>query len=460
MKVILLAAGQSKRVNPIEDKNFLSFCGKYLIEWQINMLINVGVRDFVIVGNKDNLEMLKAFAETLEFLNAGIGEAYTVGEPGENEVYVRVVEQKVETHGKGMAGAVIACRELFGDEEVLIVSSNDVVDDKAYRDILAQKEKGAGALLGYEVAEYFPGGYLKLGEGDRIEGIVEKPGEGKEPSDYVNIVVHLHSNYNVLFEALNTAKTSEDDLYEVALDSLFKEKEFTMVPYSGFWQPLKFPWHIHELNKHFLKKRYEELEGSDEYELRGGALIHKTAEIAQSAIIDGDVIVEADVRVFENAVIKGPAYLEEGCIVANQALFRDSFAGQKCVIGFSTEIARSHLGDDVWTHSNYIGDSIIGSNVSFGAGAITANLRLDEGDIQWQGKSTGQNKLGLITGDHIRVGVHTCLMPGISIGSNSMIGSGLTISENIEAGEFVYGKTELKRKENKTDVSKLLRDQG
>jgi len=457
MKAIILAAGQSNRVKPIKDKNFLSFCGKYLIEWQLDTLIDAGIREFVIVGNKDNLEILKEFSDIVEFVNAGVGQAYTVGEPGEDEVYIRVIEQEIETHGKGMAGAVLACEKACSGQPVLIVSSNDVVDAEAYKDILAQKDAGAGALLGYEVPEYFPGGYLNLGDSNKIEGIVEKPGEGNEPSNYVNIVVHLHNNYDVLLEALKTAETEKDDHYEVALDSLFKEKEFTMVPYTGFWQPLKFPWHVHELNRYFLKKRRQALEGNDNYEVRGDALIHKTVEIAESATIKGEVIIEEDVKIFENAVIKGPAYLEEGCVVANQALFRDSFAGQKCVVGFATEIARSHLGDDVWTHSNYIGDSIIGSNVSFGAGAITANLRLDEGDIKWQGKSTGQNKLGIVTGDHIRVGVQTCLMPGIAIGSNSMIGGGITVSEDIAENEFVYGKTELIRKENKIDVSNLLR---
>ncbi|MBT6068404.1 NTP transferase domain-containing protein [Candidatus Peregrinibacteria bacterium] len=444
MKAILLAAGRSKRVKPILDKNFISFCGKYLIEWQVNSLVSAGINEIVIVGNKYNLEHIQEFAEEFKTVWG-------------DELTIDVTEQK--KLDEGMAGGVMACKEFFDDGPALIVSSNDVVDEAAYASILSSKDKGTGALLGYKVDEYFPGGYLKLGHGDKIEGIVEKPGEGKEPSDYVNIVVHLHNNYEVLFEALKNVKSEKDDRYEVALDNLINGGEgYEMVPYEGFWQPLKFPWHVFDLDKYFLKKRSEELEGNPDYDCVGEAIIHKSAEISDRAVIKGEVIVEEGVRIFENAVVQGPAYLEEGCVVGNNALFRDSFAGQGCVVGFTTEIARSHLGDNVWTHSNYIGDSVIGSNVSFGAGALTANLRLDEADIKWQGAPSGTNKLGLITGDHIRVGVQTSIMPGLSIGSNSMIGSGLTITEDIADDEFVYGETTLKRKKNKTDVSSLLRD--
>ena len=452
MKVILLAAGRSKRVSPIEDKNFVTFCGKYLIEWQLAALIGLGINEFVVVGNKDNFKLLDEFtAEFKEYFK-------------DSDFSLNLVMQKKQADG--MAGGLMVCREYFDDEPCLIVSCNDVVDVAAYKRVIETAERFAkenensmaGALLGYKVVEYFPGGYMKLGHENKIEGVVEKPHKGKEPSDYVNIVVHYHENYDVLYDALKNVKSAKDDLYEVALDNLIKAgNDFRMVPYDGFWQPLKFPWHIAILDKHFLKKRAEEIDGDPNYEVIGEALVHESAQISEKAAIKGDVIIEAGVKVLENAVIQGPAYLEEGCIVGNNALFRQSFAGQRCVIGFSTEVARSHMGDDVWTHSNYIGDSIIGSNVSFGAGAITANLRLDEGEIKWQDEPTGQTKLGLVPGNHIRVGVNTCLMPGISVGSNSMIGGGLTISENIEANEFIYGKTVLHKKKNKTDVSKLRR---
>jgi len=100
----------------------------------------------------------------------------------------------------------------------------------------------------------------------------------------------------------------------------------------------------------------------------------------------------------------------------------------------------------------------MGNDVSFGAGAICANLRLDEKEITSGNENSGRTKLGPILGDHIRVGVNTSLMPGVRIGSNTMITSGLTVAENIEPGSFVSGKTELIVKKNKTVPEASARD--
>ena len=173
-------------------------------------------------------------------------------------------------------------------------------------------------------------------------------------------------------------------------------------------------------------------------------------------------MIEEGVKIMDNAVIVGPAYIGKNSVVATNALVRDSHIGENCVIGFGTEIARSHLGNNVWTHTNYIGDSVIGNNVSFGAGTVTGNLRLDEGNIQvnisGEKIDSGMNKFGLVTGDNVRVGINTSFMPGVKIGKNCMIGGGIIVANDVEDNKFVYGKMELVVKDNKIDVGKINRD--
>jgi len=127
------------------------------------------------------------------------------------------------------------------------------------------------------------------------------------------------------------------------------------------------------------------------------------------------------------------------------------------VIGFNSEIARSYIQNDVWTHTNYVGDSVIGNNVSFGAGSVTGNLRLDEEvismNVQGEKIDTKLIKLGTVTGNNIRIGVGTCLMPGITIGSDCMIGSNLTIDQDIPNNSFVKGENTLAIKENTKTIS-------
>ena len=424
MKVLLLAAGRSRRVQPIEDKNFLRFCGKFLIEHQVDALIRAGFDDILIVGGAHNLDRLNDFAS---------GRAAPL----------TVIEQ--EDPDAGMAGAVLSAKpHLAAGQPLFIVSGNDVVDDHAYQLMFdaTQTPDFDSYILGKKVDTYFPGGYLKI-EGERLTGILEKPGAGNEPGNLVNLVLHLHKNTDALLEALKFATSDRDDRYEVALDTMIKNgARMQAVPYEGYWQPIKFPWHVFGVARHFFEKAPKHIADS--------------AHIDPSATLQGEVIIDEGVKILANATIVGPAFIGKNSVVATNALVRDSYLGERCVVGFATEVARSVLGDDVWTHSNYIGDSVIGSNVSFGAGTVTGNLRFDEQNIQvmvGKGKvDSGTNKLGLITGNNIRVGINASLMPGIKLGSNSIIGAGLIITEDIPEQSYVRGETTLKISPNRSQL--------
>jgi len=422
MKVILLAAGRSRRAKPIEDKNFLRFCGKYLIEHQLEALQAAGFNEILLVGGAHNLDKLTTFAEKWEGVQA--------------------IEQ--ENLDDGMAGAVMSSRpHIEENEPILIVSSNDVVAPRAYELIYeaTKNEAWESALLGKKVASYFPGGYLEVDESGRILSMIEKPGAGNEPSDLVNLVLHLHKSTTQLFETLEAVQTDRDDRYEVALDTLMKNgTHMQAIPYDGFWQPIKFPWHVFDVARYFFEQTPKQ--------------ISPEATVHEKAHVEGEVIIEAGAKIFAGATVVGPAYIGKNSIVATNALVRDSYLGENCVIGFSTEVARSVLGDDVWTHSNYLGDSLIGDDVSFGAGCITGNLRFDEKNVQvsiGKGKvDSGTPKLGLITGNRIRVGINTSFMPGIKVGSDSLIGAGITLNQDIEPASFVRGETTLKISSNKS----------
>jgi bifunctional UDP-N-acetylglucosamine pyrophosphorylase/glucosamine-1-phosphate N-acetyltransferase len=428
MKTILLAGGQSKRVKPIADKCFVSICGKTLIEWQLSALKNAGFDQIVIVGNKFNLEKLQQLQV--------------------EGMKIEVVEQ-TELQA-GMKGAMDAAKEeVIGEEEIMVVSSNDVVEDSLWLNVKRKTEnekENAGFFVGYKVTRYFPGGYLKMGDDGFVNSIVEKPGEGNEPSDLVNLVIHVHRDVKALYRALEEADSTRDDLYEQALQRLFDEqKKYSVLEYDGFWQAVKYPWHLLRLMEFYLEK----LERS----------ISDKAQIAPTAVINGKVVIEEGVRVFDHSVINGPAYIGKNSIIGNFALVRGSSLAEKCVVGSFTEIARSLLQDEVFTHKNYIGDSIIGSNVSFGSGTVTGNLRLDEGDISVQvngeNVDSRRNKLGLITGDNIRAGINTSFMPGVKIGSNCMIGAELNIAQDIEENSYVKGTgSQLDIRQNQKEVGR------
>jgi bifunctional UDP-N-acetylglucosamine pyrophosphorylase/glucosamine-1-phosphate N-acetyltransferase len=434
MRVLLLAAGRSKRMDPIPDKNFLLFNGKPLIVHQIHALMDAGFDEFVVIGGKHNLDKLNELPKNYDF----------------GKIKYQVVEQK--NLDEGMAGAIIATKDILDDEPVCIVSANDVVDKSAYAIVLEEilKVDAESLIVGKKVKEYFPGGYLEVDDEGMIKSIIEKPGEGNEPSDLVNIVIHCHKHPGKLIEVIEATESKNDDRYEVAMDKLIKDgARMKALEFDDFWQPIKYPWHVFKVMDYFFEKM-------DKY-------ISEEADIADTAVIKGNVIIKEGAKIFENAVISGPAYIGKNVIVANNALVRGSMVNEGSVVGYSTEIARSYLDRDVWTHTNYIGDSVICRNVSFGSGAVTGNLRLDEGEISLNVGSekmgTGTNKFGLVCGENVRVGINSSFMPGVKIGSNTIIGGGLVIGQDIEEGKFVKGKVELEIRDNKAQLDAKKRDE-
>ncbi|MGL5830955.1 MAG: sugar phosphate nucleotidyltransferase [Candidatus Altimarinota bacterium] len=436
MKVIILAGGKSERISPFSEKPLLKFCGKPLIIHQVELLQGAGLKDFIVVGSASNLSRLKEYCQEFQNKNAGVNFEY--------------FEQ---IHDDGSAGALKSIGEESLEDDVLIISSNDILEESAFEKMMSsiKENPGVSVILGQQIEKYFPGGYLLVNEQMELQKIVEKPGEGKEPSDLINIVLHYHPSGKELMEYVNKAKSEVDDIYETALQEIMNAgKKIKVCRYQGKWQPIKYPWHIYDAARMLFEK---------EVKRRGGNLQSGDLKKADSAVIKGEVIIEEGVKIMENAVIRGPVYLGKGCVVANNALVRESFLAEGCVAGFTTEIARSYLGRDVWTHSNYIGDSVIGNNVSFGAGANTGNLRLDEGNVGVRIKGvkvdSGRQKLGLIAGDNIRVGINVSFMPGVKVGGGTMIGGGVTINEDIGENKFVCAeKNQLVIKENNCAVTK------
>ncbi|MDD5739532.1 MAG: NDP-sugar synthase [Candidatus Peribacteraceae bacterium] len=187
MKALLLLAGQSKRFWPLHEKSLFPICGKTLLEIQVENLHAAGISEITLVGGHHNLEQAKTLCPDM-----------------------KLIEQ--EDLSLGMRGALLSALPSIGKEAVMIVGGNDTVEPQAYTTLVeaAQKKGTDGALLAKRVTTYFPGGYLKL-VGERIETIVEKPGAGKEPSDLVTIVAHVHNNPADLLTELQKINPTRDD---------------------------------------------------------------------------------------------------------------------------------------------------------------------------------------------------------------------------------------------------------
>jgi len=398
---------------PISDKNFLEFFGKPLILLLLENAYKGGLDNFIIVGNDENIAKIQQIKDENEFLKTAI-----------------ITKQKDLT--TGMAGGVLAGLEFVKDNnELFILGGNDFIKAEIYSKILKNSRNFDGGILAKKIENYFPGGYLEFNKNSqKINSIIEKPGAGNEPSKYINIVAHYFKKAENLNNYLNKAnlekrnqKNNSDNIYEIALDKCFKNHHFKAVEYDNYWQAIKYPWHVLKMQELLFKnindinfaKKPKNL--ANFKEINKNVWVHKTATVVDTARIRGEnIVIEAGVRVFDNAVISSNSYIGEKTIIGNNALVRDSIIGKNSAIGFNTEIARSFLASNVSTHIAYIGDSVVDSFVNFGAYTCTANLRLDKKNIKVTIKNqridSEMDKLGSFIKNGVQIGIGAKLMPG------------------------------------------------
>lgn len=108
-----------------------------------------------------------------------------------------------------------------------------------------------------------------------------------------------------------------------------------------------------------------------------------------------------------------------GCRIGPYARLRPGTVLHEHVhIGNFVEVKASTLGRGTKAnHLAYVGDAVLGANVNFGAGAITANY-------------DGANKHRTIIGDDAHVGSNSVLVAPVTIGPGATIGGGSTIARD------------------------------
>ncbi len=419
--LVVLAGGSSSRMWPLHEKLLLRFGTEPLLVSQLRRFEALGLQETVVIASPGNVEDVKALVGHMSSMS------------------IRVV---VQPEAKGMGDALLQAAPALPSRPgtaLYVVQIHDVTDDSLHRDMLAayQNDPSQTYLAGYELEDYFPGGYLIVDPTGRINGIVEKPGAENRPSNLVSIVAHIHSSADELLDALRAEYASgiqTDDHYERAMDTLMKERVYRVIPYKGPWKALKYPWHVLDVMEYFLAKIK-------------GQVIAESAIIAPTATLIGDVYIGENVKIFPGAAVVGPAYIGANTIIGNNALVRQSMVLNGCNVGFTTEVARSYVSDHCDMHACRVLDSVFASGVNFSAGCTTANLRIDHGYVSSTVKGSridsGRDKLGAIIGQDSFLSVDVMTMPGVKVGARAQVGPGTHVRDDVRDGSRIYVKQEL-----------------
>jgi len=213
-------------------------------------------------------------------------------------------------------------------------------------------------------------------------------------------------------------------------------------------------WQLAQLERHYQLRRARalctqgvRLADPARFDLRG------ELDCGSDVEIDVDVVFEGDVRLGDNVRI-GPfcrirnSQLAAGSEVRAHCDLDGVLTHGPCIIGpFArlrpgTELAAAaHVGNFVEVknatiganskanHLSYLGDASIGADVNIGAGTITCNY-------------DGVNKHRTTIEDGVFVGSNTALVAPVTVGKDATIGAGSTISKNAPPGELTVARAQ------------------
>ena len=145
------------------------------------------------------------------------------------------------------------------------------------------------------------------------------------------------------------------------------------------------------------------------------------------------------VHVEEGAVLEphvhliGPCLIESNVTIRSHAYVREyTWMMEGSLLGHASESKHAlFLPGAKAPHFNYVGDSVLGSNVNLGAGVKLSNLRHDgEAVAIWLDdvrRATGLRKFGAIIGDGAQLGCNAVTNPGTVLGKSCMVHPNTTV---------------------------------
>ena len=180
-------------------------------------------------------------------------------------------------------------------------------------------------------------------------------------------------------------------------------------------------------------------------DVRGSLECGRDVEIDINCVFEGTVVLGDGVRIGANCIVRD-ATLGAGTRVAPFSQIEDTITGEACIIGpYARTRPGTVLGNDVHlgnfvevknstiadhskaNHLAYVGDADIGQRVNVGAGTITCNY-------------DGANKFRTVIEDDVFIGSDTQLVAPVRVGKGATLGAGTTLTKDAPAEQLTVSR--------------------
>jgi bifunctional UDP-N-acetylglucosamine pyrophosphorylase/glucosamine-1-phosphate N-acetyltransferase len=393
MQTVILAAGQGTRMRPLTDrrpKPVLPVAGRPLVAHTAETAVEAGASKLVVVVGY---------------------EATAVREYIGSEFHSVPVEYANQTEQRGTADAVLAGATRLDDGPFAVLNGDNLYDTDSLAALY-----DAGPSVG-TVRVDNPSAYGVLDtDGETVSSVIEKPAD--PPSNRINTGAYVFPAEATDWLDVDESDRGELELTDV-LDRACATVSVSAVPVDR-WLDVGRPWELLEANEWLLETLDRDLAG----------------DVADDAEMRGDVVVEPGATVEPGVVVEGPTLVSAGATVGPNAYVRGAtLIGADVSVGHGVEIKNSVLmeGTNV-SHLSYVGDSVLGREVNFGAGTTVANLRHDDRPVSLTVKgervSTGRRKFGVVCGDGAKTGINTSLNTGVTLSTEGTTEPGAAVTRD------------------------------
>ena len=439
LSVIILAAGQGTRMKSALPKVMHKLAGVPMLEHVYNRSMELGTDDIHIVFGHGG-EHLHDYCSDFN------------------------VEWVLQDKQLGTAHAVQQASPHIDDDHIVLILYGDVplIKSGTLRTLIDNVTAGTISLLTVDLQD--PAGYGRIvREDNEVIAIVEH----KEATDEQKQITEVNTGIlaiqaGMLNDYLNKIDNNNiqgeyylTDIIELAVKD--GKKIITSQPENTY--------EVEGVNDRSQLSRLERIRQQElaeaimtdgvtvadpsRIDIRGELNVGNDSYIDVNCIFEGTVTVGQNVTIGAGCVITDTT-IADGCVIKPYSVIEKALIDkhvevgpfarlrpgtqlkQNSKVGNFVEVKNTQLGEgSKASHLTYLGDTEVGSKVNIGAGTITCNY-------------DGANKHKTIIKDGAFIGSDTQLVAPVTVGENSTIGAGSTITRDTEDGELTLSRSAQK----------------
>ncbi len=408
---IVMAAGKGTRMKSKKSKLLQKIYGKEVVKRAVENAEKAGVKDIVAVVGYKKEEVIEVLGENIKyaFQEEMLGTGHAV--------------MQATKYLEGKKGKVLV---LNGDVPILRPETLNSLLNKS----IENKESATLLTAIYDN----PTGYGRIVRdvGGNIEAIVEEKDttESQKAIKEINAGIYCFDIVELL-SALKEIKpnNAQGEYYLTDVIKIMNDKGLktgaVIVEDNTEILGVNDRIQLEMLTKVLqIRINTEHMKNGVTIEDINNTYIYDDVEIGMDTIIHPNTTIKSGVVIGEDCEIGPNSYIREGCKLANKVKIGSFVEIKKAIIGEGSKVP----------HLSYMGDCEIGSHCNIGCGTITCNY-------------DGFHKSKTIIGDKSFIGSNTNLVAPVTLGDNSFVAAGSTITEDVPADSLAIARQRQTNKE-------------